>query len=216
MFSPFYLFYFGLLIFAATLAYIAYKKGDKKSMVVLLILTLLFEVLALILNGRYVFLYDLFIPTEYMLFCLYYWKSQPVIKTKRWAMLSVACFFVFSIAVAFMVFQSQALYMGLVTWNIDLEGFLLFIVFTHLLFNIDDEISLPIYKIPEFWVSVGVLIFYGGVFTILGLYPILLHVDPATAAKKYGFFLNPLNVILYVCIISGSICFLQNRKFLIQ
>jgi len=99
--------------------------------------------------------------------------------------------------------------------NIDIEGFLLFIIYTHLLFSIEVDVKKFIYAQEDLWIAAGVLIFFGGAFTYLGLYPSLFNIYPREAGTVYGFFVKSLDTIFYSFIIIGQICLIRNRKYLI-
>lgn len=219
--EPYYLFYYAILILGTILSLFCYRKGDKKALFIVLILlaALSIENIRTFLIDRSLradYLINLYSGIEYSFFVVYYVKSEALNKINLSVRISVVLFSIFSIVNAFLIYRYGSLYYKLITWNVNVEGFLLFIVYTHLLFNIDGDAQLPIYKHPDFWVSVGVLIFYGGVFAIFGLYPILLEIDPATTKIDYDLIIRPLNAILYLCIIGGSICFLTNKNYLIR
>jgi hypothetical protein len=214
----FYIFYFSLIAVAALLSYWSLKKGNEKSffLMVLLIATFFVEVSSRMFSifniQGYSFILHIFNILEYTMFGFYYLKSSHNNKLKRAVKLSISLFAVLCTCVSFFVYH----YKGLPVINIDVEGFLLFIVYTHLLFSLDVDENRFIYTHPDFWISIGILIFYGGVFVFLGLYPILLHLDTDKALKEYGFIMTPLNVVLYNSIILGLICSIRNKKYLTQ
>jgi hypothetical protein len=219
MFNPFYLFYFAVLFTASLLSYFSYKKGDRKSfsLFILLFATLLFEVLVFFLSShkiKYTFTYDIFSSAEYTLFCIYYLQALEVKKNMVFVIMSIVCFFLFSVYAARQVFIDEIKNDDILTLNLNIEGLFLFIMYTHLLFNIDNKTTLPIYKHLDFCISVGVLVFYGGCFVLFGLYPILLRINSITASTDYSFISRPLNIFFYFCIIWGLICFLRDKKYL--
>ncbi|WP_428328735.1 hypothetical protein [Mucilaginibacter sp.] len=222
MLTPFYMLYYGILIVASTLSYIAFKKGDNKSIyiLILLVVTFLFEILTQVLSKNqikgFTYIYDIFNAVEYALFCLYYLNACKIKGIRIWAKISIMLFSIFSLCVAYLIYGFGNHYRELVSLNINIEGVLLFIIYTHLLFSIDNNITIPIYKHPDFWIAVGVLTFYGGVFVLFVLYPILTHIDTITASIEYGFIMEPLNLFIYFCIILGMLCLLRNKKYLIQ
>jgi len=217
IFDPFHRLYYVVLIFASVLSYLSYKRGSYKSIfiLILLVITVLFELLTSILKENkvhnYIFIYSIFNTIEYTLFGVYYLKACNIKRTKILAKLSIVLFAINSLIVSFLVHQSAIRYEGLFSRNFNIEGLLLFIMYTHLLFTVDDDVTLPVYKHADFWISIGVLVFYGGIFVLFGLYPILLHVD---TGKEYGFIIDPLNIFLYISITIGLLCLLRNRKYL--
>ncbi|MBB3054568.1 hypothetical protein FHS11_000978 [Mucilaginibacter gotjawali] len=97
--------------------------------------------------------------------------------------------------------------------NIDVEGLLLFVFYTHLLFYIDADIIDPIYAHPDFWISVGIMVFFGGVFVFLGLYPYLFNLDFDETMKLFSLITRPLNIFFYISIILGLINSIPKWKF---
>ncbi len=218
MFSPFYLFYFAMLSTASILSYFSYRKGDSKSLslYILLFATLLFEILVFFLSShrfKYTFTYDIFSSFEYALFCMYYLQALKAKKNVVFVIISIICFFLFCMYSARLVFIDEKNNDDFLTLNLNIEGLFLFVMYTHLLFNIDNKTTLPIYKHLDFCISVGVLIFYGGCFVLFGLYPLLLRLNSATAGIDYSFISRPLNIFFYCCIIWGLICFLLDKKY---
>ncbi|MFC0515130.1 hypothetical protein ACFFGT_13005 [Mucilaginibacter angelicae] len=202
------------------LSYYWFGKGDKSAvyLLVLFAATLLFELLMKWINkvSGFKFLYDIFSATEYTLFCMYYWSAKGVNKIRHWVKLSVILFVIVSLGCAWLVFHNEIQNRPFITRNIEIESTLLIIVYAHLLFIIDDDIPLPIYQHPDFWVGVGVLIFNSGVFVILVFYPMILTISKTQATQSYAYFLGPLNLIQYVCINIRFICLHHNKRLLIQ
>jgi hypothetical protein len=218
--EPYYLLYYSLLILGGFLAFLCYRGGDKKSLYIILLLagTFIVENVRLVLIKEKLpsaYIVNLFSGIEFCLLAVYNLRANTNRRTHIWIKGSMAVFLIFSLISAFMVYRSGAKYYSLITWNINIEGILLFLIYTHLLFNIDADIPIPIFRHAEFWVAIGILLFYGGVFVVLGLYPVLIKIDAVTAGFNYANIIRPLNIILYLCIIGGSICFLINRKYLI-
>ena len=207
MCDKFYVLYFDVLILGSIVSYFPYRTGDRKFIFILLLFvaTLAFELLTLTLRSNgvkgYIFIYDLFNAVEYIFFGIYYLKACKHKWARIWGRLSIILFFIFSLVASYLVYRFEQRAGRILTLNINIECCLLFITYTHLLFNIDDNVTIPIYRHPDFWISVGVLIFYGGVFVLFGLYPMLVGVD--TANKEYGFIIRPLNIFLYLSIILG-------------
>jgi hypothetical protein len=218
MLSAFFNFYFSLLAAAIAIAYLAFKRGNKKSLIIVLVLTatLLAEVFSQVVYQykikRCNFSTHVFNLIEYPLFCLYYLKACNNDKFKFLVRLSIPLFLLFSILFSIFLYRFETLPVV----NIDVEGFLLFIIYTHLLFNIDVDVSKYVYANADFWIATGLLVFFGGVFTFLGLYPILFHIDPTSALEEYGFIIRPLDIIFYSCIIIGQICLIRTKRYSIQ
>jgi len=214
----FYICYYSLIVIALILSAFLFKKGYKQFLFIILVLvaTLLTEIIARIilthrLKGFFVNPY-IFNLIEYSLFSMYYLTVCQNHQLKPWVKFSIPAFIIFGLYVSFFVDHFDKF----PVLNIDIEGFLLFIIYTHLLFNLDEEEIRVIYKHPDFWISIGIMIFFGWAFVFFGLYPILHHLDPYKAFIEYSRVLQPLNIILYNCIIIGLICSIRTRKYSTQ
>jgi len=166
VFNLFFIFYFGILAITSVLAFLSYKKGDRKSifLLILLIATIVTELSSLIITvyqiDGYTFRYYIFNLIEYTLLCMYYLKSCTNKKCRIGVRISIVLFLFFVLYTAIFITHFK----GLPALNIDIEGFLLFMIYTQLLFSIDIPVEISIYLHPDFWISVGILIFYGGIF----------------------------------------------------
>ena len=198
------------------MAYVSFKKGTNQALFIMLVLiaTLLTEISAMTFSKYRIqgfdFIVHIFNLIEYVLFSMYYLEACRNSKLKIGVKLSIPLFIASGLWTSIFVYHFK----GLPVWNIDVEGFLLFVIYSHLLFCLDDDKNRAIYTHPDFWISIGVLIFFGGAFVVFGLYPILLHLDPIKALNEYGFILKPLNMIFYNCIIIGLICLIRNKRYL--
>jgi hypothetical protein len=90
--------------------------------------------------------------------------------------------------------------------NINIEGMLLAVICTGVLFNLDSQAHPQIYQHPDFWICCGLLVFYSGTFFSFGLFSHLLALDEAHALKLFSVVTKPLNLILYGCLITGFLC----------
>jgi hypothetical protein len=210
--NTFYKIYLSVLFIGFVLAVLSYRKGFKNSIYIMLLLmaTFLIEVFSLFNIDGYSFNYYIFNLFEYTFFCIYYLKTVKSDKLKSVVKVSIPIFIIFGICSG-IVYHFRSL----PALNIDVEGFLLFIIYTHLLFNIDADINKNIYQHPDFWISIGVLIFFSGSFVCLGIYPTLLHINLDDAFDTYNVVTQPLNLILYNCIIISFICLLWPKKYYI-
>jgi hypothetical protein len=213
-----YIYYCSLVITAALLSGFLTIKGSSQFLylMMLMVATLLTEIATRIIPSSRMSLFfltlDIFNVIEYTLFCLYYLKTSRNDKVKLFVKVSIPLFIVFAVYVS--VFVNH--FAKFPVLNIDVEGFLLFIIYTHLLFNLEVDENRFIYSLANFWISIGVLIFYGGAFGFFGLYPILHHLDQYKTFNEYNFILQPLNMVLYNCIIIGLICQIRTRKYSIR
>jgi len=159
----------------------------------------------------YDYRFHVFNLIEYSLFATYYIISCADNRYKQWVKLSIPVFIVCALSVSFFKYK----FSGVPSVNIDIECFLLLILYTHLLFNLDIKPNMFIYQHHDFWISSGILIFYGGVFCSLGLYPLLVSFEKEKARSLFDYIIDPLNLTFYTCIIIGLLCTLR-KKYLIQ
>ncbi len=223
--NPFYIVYLGLLFITLLLSGYSYIVGVKKSVYLVL---LLFSTLAVELFVTYKFnqnkhfafgfIYHLFNPVEYTFFCLYYLRASNVSKFKTLVKYSIPVYITLSLCISFFIYHIDVMpgKNTLPAINIDIEGFILFIYYTHLLFTLNIDLKKHIYGHPDFWISIGVMIFYGGTFVFLGLYSFHFKINLNQTLKLFSAIDLPLNIILYSCINVGLIWSIPNRKYIIS
>lgn len=210
----YYKLYLGLIFITTLLSAVAVKKGNKAATYLLLILcaTLITEgysTYAVYYHQDFSWMYHLFNPIEYTLFCLYYVKGTEGSQFSIVVKYSIPVYSTFSLCVSFFMYHLQSM----PSLNINVEGLLLFILYTHLLFTIDLNIKERIYHHPDFWISVAIMIFFGGVFVFLGLYPYLFKSNKEETMKLFGLITMPLNIIYYSCINIGLICLIRRKRY---
>jgi hypothetical protein len=179
----------------------------------LLFATLAVELLAEALSRShkaFVWSYHIFVVVEYALLCYYCLSALATAAYRRTIRLSVPVFIAFSLYVSYFWYHFQS-FPGI---NISTEGLLLFILFTYLLFHLDIDRYMPVYHHSDFWIAIGVLIFFGGTFFFNGIYTRLLNMDAAKAMDLFGIINKPLNLLLYSCIIIGLLCSIQKRSYI--
>jgi len=174
----------------------------------LLLATFLVELFAAVLKSGFEWIYHLFNPIEYSVLCSYYLKACNVSRLKGTVAWSIPVFILFSLFISCFLYHFKSL----PALNINVEGCLLFIIFTHLLFSLEVHINIFIYTIPDFWISVGILIFFGGVFVLFGLYSKLHYLDKIRTLELFDIITKPLNIILYSCFITGLIYSIRNEN----
>lgn len=223
--NTYYKIYLILIFIALLLACFSYSHGIKKSVYLIIILstTLSMEIYItykLSENKNFIFgyLYHVFNPVEYSIFCMYYLKACTIQKFKSLIRYSIPVYITLSLCISFFLYHIQSMpgKDSLPAINIDIEGFLLFIIYTHLLFSLDIDLKMRIYNHSDFWISIGVLVFYGGAFAFLGLYSYLFKMNINKTLGLFGLIAQPLNIILYSCIITGLICSIRNKKYFIS
>lgn len=211
--SLYYVIYHGLILIALVLAIICYRTRSRKYILlaILLTATLFVELMAEVLYDKhqpFVWAYHGFVVLEYSLLCLYYLQSIGVTYARFAVRLSMPLFFVLSLGLSYF-FYGFVSFPGL---NIDIEGFLLFLLFTHLLFNLRDPEETSIYSHPDFWMALGPMVFFGGTFLFNGVYTRLFQMDRSKALELFGIINRPLNIFLYGSLITGLLCSIRKTK----
>src|SRR3569833_2243167 len=185
---PYYLLYQGFITLSLFLVCKLFRQGvrNRLPLILLLPLTLAVELVGDFSTGIS-WLYYIFNLFEYTFLCLYYLGNCRVSKFKAWVKYSVPCFVLVSLCISIFYYHFKSL----PALNINLEGSLLIIIFAHLLFNLD--INFSIYKHPDFWISTGILIYFGVIFVYFTFYRLLLHLNHDQTIKLFIAFSIPLN-----------------------
>ena len=154
------------------------------------------------------FIYHFYQPVEYTLVALFYINTIYSSFAKKVIRVSVPVFVLFCLANSLFLqdvnspnsncFMIEAVL--LIVWS----GFYFYELFTS---NEEERI----WRIPEFWVSTGVLFFYAGTFFLMGLLNYLYKVDMGLAKKLYVIN-HVLNLLLYSLYAVGFICKARQMK----
>jgi hypothetical protein len=211
----FYLAYHSLILIALMLAVTAYRKGKTKALYLMLVLlaTFVVETAAGVLKFYHVkgqaWIYHVYNLFEYSFLALYYLKNCPVARFKPAVRVSIPLFIVFGLSVSGWLYQFKSM----PALNLNVEGCLLFLMYTHLLFSIETDMFTPVRQHPDFWIATGVLVFFGGAFVFFNVYRMLLHLNYLQTLAMFGRIMGPLNVFLYICLIIGLLCLHRNRTY---
>jgi len=155
----------------------------------------------------FLWLYNLFVIVEYSLLSWYFIS----VVGGRWLKIGIICsvpiFALISILISvrlygFNQFPGQ---------NINLEGVLMLIVCTAVLFNLDTKLYSKIARHPDFWICCGWLIFFTGTFLSNGLLSFVMSQNLEFAKRVFLVLNHPLNLILYSCLIVGLICAVRGK-----
>src|ERR1700761_1499457 len=147
MFDTFHCFYYAILLCASILSYLSYKKGNRKYgfFLILFIVTILFELLTSFLSARkdlkHEYISTMFNAFEYIMLTIYYIKTCNNLLMQKLVKFSGVIFTLNSLVFTGLIMYSLKKYVRLITLNIQIEVMLLLIIYTHLLFNIDDDLS---------------------------------------------------------------------------
>lgn len=193
-----------------------YKRGYKPAsyLFILFVITVIVELINYFAprpkKDTVTFVMCCFNPIDYTLFSLYYLQYVTSKLLKRLVKWSIPLFVLYSLIVSQLVYRFN----DFPSINIATEGFILFIFYTQLLFNLND--IRPIQFLHNFWISIGILLFFGGAFALICVYPALVGISTTDALMAYGFIIQPLNDVLYFCIVIGLICLIRNKNLSAQ
>ena len=211
--SVYYLFYHGLIFIALALSLAALIKGRRRilPLTIVLTLTLAVELTADALYKRgidFTWLYHLFNICEYALVCWYFLPAIGSMSIRKIVLWSVPAFALAAISISFF-FYDFAAFPGI---NINIEGLLLFVLCIYILFTLEPNDDTMIYQLPDFWICIGVLIYFGGTFFYNGIYTNLVTMDEQRAYELFAIINQPLNIALYSSIITGLLCLILKKR----
>lgn len=156
---------------------------------------------------EFVWIYHIYAPFDYTMFCLYFMQLVSR-KYQRMIIVSILVFALASASISYWYYHFES-FPGA---NINTEGVLICMICTYVLLNLDIRRYDAIYKNPDFWICLGVIIFFGGTFFTNGLYTYLLEIDKGQAKKLFTIVNSPLNLIQYTCYIIGFLCAIPRRS----
>lgn len=157
----------------------------------------------------FVWMYHLYALFEYAMFCIYFMQLVRG-KISRLILYSIPVFSIISLSISYWYYHF-ATFPGA---NINTEGVFVCIICTYVLLNLDIHRFSAIHKNPDFWISLGLLIFFAGTFFSNGLYTYLLYLDSQRAKQLFDIINKPFNLILYSCFIIGFLCAIPRRSTL--
>ena len=136
--SSYYIFYHSLVVLSLLLSFVAVFLGHKRyyPLLLTLLLTEAVEIIAQIATIKqipFVWVYHVFVMIEYSLFCLYIKMALSKKAIKQVLSLSIPIFVVVSFSISYFFYHFR----GFPGLNINIEGLLLFIFCTTLLFNLE-------------------------------------------------------------------------------
>lgn len=210
----YYYVYYLFLIITLTL-YLIYARRDSilKPIGYLLVIAIITEGLVewrVQLDKPYYFFYHFYGPIEYFFLCLFFVK---VIQKKIFQIIiyaTIPFFVTISLLISFNLLKLEG-YQGM---NTIIRG--TFLIFWALiaLFNLPYEKDLSIFRIPAFWILLGVLFYYGGVFFINGVYNGIQKNYPADKdyyRKIHNIINLAFNYYLYIMISIGILCLAKKK-----
>ena len=142
-------------------------------------------------------------PIEYILYALFFFELAQKPDSKKIILATIGILTIFSIG--------NTLWLQPLTEdnsNAYLAGAVLMIVYS-LLYYLElyqrEDFSVPIVKMPDFWIVTGIFFLYAGSFFVMGFIRIISVIEPETAPKLYIINLF-LNILLYALVFYGFRC----------
>jgi hypothetical protein len=208
-----YIIYHTLISACAILSLVAVLNGYKRylPLCILLFVTEIVEIiahLAIARNLPFVYLYHIFACIDYSMTAIYLKNATDARHKKKVILYSIPLFIVFSLLTSTYFYHFKG-FPGLI---INVEGLLLVIFSTSLLLNIEPRKDENFFLIPDVWICIGILIFFGGTFFFNGIYTRLLNMDEEKAMKLFGIINKPLNNCLYLFVFIGLLCLALKKK----
>lgn len=152
--------------------------------------------------------YHIYIPLEYTL--LSYFLTQYISSTaaKRLIFISIPIFIIGSLSIT--ILTGPFIFPGS---NLNAEGILIIVWTMVALFSIKPISDTPIFRLPIFWISVGLLVYYAGGFFFNFTYQYLQETESALARVLNGIINKGLNYILYTFMIIAFLCSNHLKRF---
>jgi hypothetical protein len=217
MLNTYEFFYYGLIGLGIIQSFVALYQGHKRFFTILLVLLLTFTMemavkIAIDNNLSFIWTYHVFTCLEYSLFALYLIQTPPLQPYRKYILFSLPVIVSLFLSISYFYYHFQD-FPGI---NINIEGFLLFIMCTVLLFRLDPAIESSIFSMPDVWLAFGLLAFYGGTFFYNGVYTKLVNMDEENARFLFHLINRPLNITLYTTINIGLLCLITKKKYFTQ
>jgi hypothetical protein len=205
----YYVVYFLLILSSWVLSIIAWRRQPRRywPLFALITATILVESIAAwcyVNNVAFVHYYHLFVIVDYFLLSCYFLPLASR-RLKTWIRWSIVVFALASLGISY-----AHDFTGMPGMNINLAGLLLCVMCTFTLFDLDVKMYDSIHKHPDFWISVGILAYYCGTVFSNGMYTYLLTKDRELAMRLFSQVNQPLNLILYSCLIIGLLFALRS------
>jgi hypothetical protein len=158
---------------------------------------------------EFIWVYHVYAIFDYALYCIFFMQlASP--KMKKLIKISILIFAMISLSISYFYYHFKT-FPGAV---INTEGVFLCIICMYALLNLDIHLFDTIYKHPDFWISLGLLVFFAGTFFSNGLYTYMREIDAVRAKKLFDIINKPFNLIQYSCFIIGFICAIPRRSTL--
>lgn len=154
---------------------------------------------------NYRFVYHIYVPLEYVIFSYYFYLRVEHNLLKSIIVKSIMVYLLLVIGGKLTGFEIS----NLPSWDYNLSGFLILLWALGTLFTLKPIAHTSIFKLPVFWVCLGVTIFYPGIFLYNG---ISASVDAEVKEVLRLVLVKGFNYVLYACFIVAFICSHQMKR----
>lgn len=176
-----------------------------------LVCSLLFTILMTIVaftSGNNLWLMNLALPvyTAMIMWMYSLWREPD--STRRWYLLSV-------IVVIIVWLVEMTFFNRLKSYTIvarPLQGFLFFAVACSTIYRMNRSLELPLTELPQFWISSGLLIYFGGIIIVSLLSHWMLTLSTETF-KSVLLIQATVNFIAHLIFIGGFTCRYPSQRY---
>ena len=158
---------------------------------------------------EFIWIYHIYGLFEYALFSIFFLQVVSS-KVRTLILTSIPLFAIMSLSISHWYYNFAA-FPGA---NINTEGVFICIICTYVFLNLDIHQFSAIHKNPDFWICLGLLVFFAGTFFSNGLLAYMYNNDRDRAFRLFSIINKPFNLILYVCIIIGFLCAIPRKSTL--
>lgn len=197
-----------LLLSISLLVSVWCRKSDAALRIfpVLLLLSLVTEIVVSIryhhFHKDYNFIYHAYLPLEYSLTAVYFYRQSTKKLTKKLIFWSIALYVIVSGLISLFVTPLTE-HPGL---SFNLEGVLLITWSLLALFSVEVNPVIPIVRLPVFWICLGLLTFHSGIFFFNFIYSYISETHTVLAEELHQLVIKNLNYLLYFFILIAFLC----------
>ena len=160
----------------------------------------------------YNFIYYFYLPFEFMLLLVLFFRENINKSNKRIELVLAVVYFILYLILIFYYYDFSQ-YPSII-YNVG--SFLIIPLLIHSLFSLDQNGSIKITDLPNFWIFTGLLVLYSGVIFYNAVYNYLLQ-EKTELAKSLRLVINlNLNYIFYSTWSYAFICSIRLKKSSIQ
>jgi len=171
-----------------------------------LILTLLMEVLGMVLSRKHImnhWIFNFFTCGEFLFYSYIY---SRLLEDKKWVRVIRYAMVLYPVVFLVNIFFVEGFYrFHTISYRV---GSVMIVFWCYLYFRqvMRSEATEPIFRIPAFWISTGLLFFYTGFFFYMSAGYILLYTNVIIDKVIWYAVSGTLNALLYGCFLTAFIC----------